>query len=227
MRLFCFPYAGGSAHAYRGLQARLAPRIEAEVYELPGHGRRGGEELRTSLAALADDAFERLGSRLRDDDYALFGHSMGAALAYELARRVLRERLPPPRHLFVSGRQSPSIPGKQRRWMLPSPQFRAMLRELGGVPPEVAENDELMELLEPVVRADFQAIETYVAPAALPLPLPVTVFVGERDEVLLDDARAWQNQTVFDLALHRLPGNHFFLFEQWPRIAEVMLDALG
>jgi surfactin synthase thioesterase subunit len=223
MKLFCFPFAGGSAVSYRPLQQELAGRVDVVAVELPGRGSRMCEAPRRRLGELTDDVLARHGRELRGD-YALFGHSMGATIAAEVARRQAASGHPP-RHLFAAGRQAPSLPYPYRRSQLPREEFLALLRRLGGCPDEVLESRELVDLFEPILRADFEAVETYVRDDGPPIDVPVTVMLGEDDEVSDAQARAWQRETTRPIRLLRFPGNHFFLFEQWRALAELIAAA--
>jgi surfactin synthase thioesterase subunit len=221
MHLFCFPFAGGNAYSYRRIEAYLPVSIRPIPVELPGHGRRASEPLQKNLMELVADAFVKLKDMLKGS-YAFFGHSMGASMAHELARRIVREGLTPPRNLFLSGRQAPSVPEKHRRWDLPKKEFLEVLRSLGGCPPEVLESGELWELFEPILRADFEAIETHVPKLEAPIDVPISVFIGDRDEVTLEEARHWQKETTQEVAIVRFPGDHFFLFDHSQEIADLM-----
>jgi surfactin synthase thioesterase subunit len=225
MRLFCFPFAGGNAYSYRKIEAHLPASIRPIPVELPGHGRRASEPLQTQLMELVADALAQLQGMLKGS-YAFFGHSMGASIAHELARRIVREGLTPPRHLFLSGRQAPSVPEKHHRWDLPKEEFLEMLRSLGGCPPEVLESEELMELFEPILRADFEAVETHVRKPATPIDIPISVFIGKRDEVTPEEAWYWQEETTQDVAIFCFPGDHFFLFDHSQEIADLIALSL-
>ena len=171
MHLFCIPFAGGNAWAYRALERFVSPEITVDGLELPGRGRRSDEPLRGSLDELANDVFNQIRARAVTGRYAIFGHSMGALLAYLAAHRIRRAGLPPPEALFLSGSSAPASRPVRQRHLLPSPEFAAMLRELGGCPPQVLEDAGLFEFFEPILRADFKAVEAWQRPEAPPLDL--------------------------------------------------------
>lgn len=225
-KLICFPYAGGNSASYNGLRDRLAGRIDVVTIELPGRGRRAGELLRSKLTDLVDDAYA-VSEPHRREPFAFFGHSMGASIAFEVTRRIARQGRRLPHHLFISGRQAPSLPNKLRRWDLSRPDFLDMLRNLGGCPPELLESEELLEFFEPVLRADFEAVERHLPRTPEPRDVPITVMIGEHDEVSEDEARPWQSETLHPLSFFCLPGNHFFLLDQWDTIAEVIAAGLS
>lgn len=225
-KLLSFPYAGGNAASYRGLAERLGDGFEVITIEPPGRGRRAGEPLLTSIDALAADAYACCHPHL-GRSYALFGHSMGASIACEVARRIVRSGAPRPLHLFVSGRQAPSIAEKHRRWDLPRDRFLTALHELGGCPREFTETPELVDYFEPILRADFQAVETAPARHGAPMPVPITVFIGDDDDVTHDDAWRWSAESSRETEVCRFPGDHFFILQHWEGIAGIIRDVVA
>ncbi|MFD0319167.1 thioesterase II family protein [Streptomyces flavalbus] len=215
MRLFCLPYAGGSApRVYRGWTALLPDSVDVRPLELPGRGARMAQTPCTSVDALVDDLVPTVLAALDGGPYALFGHSLGGLLAFELARRLEHVHGRPPAHLLVSAFEAPDAPTEpDRDHLLPDDAFRARLRELAGTPQEVLDNDDLMDLLIPVLRADFTASNTYrLTSPWLTLTCPLTVFGGLDDpEAPPHTLRAWRHRTSGHFRLHLLPGDHFFL----------------
>ncbi|MER6629726.1 alpha/beta fold hydrolase [Streptomyces sp. NPDC000987] len=211
-RLFCLPYAGGGAAAYREWHAIAPEHIQVCPLELPGRGSRLGEPPISRLRPLVDGLAGAVGPFL-DRPFAIFGHSMGALLAFELTRTLLRRGLPLPAHLFVSGRSAPDAPPERPRIHdAPEAQVLERLRNLGGTPQEVLDDPELMELVLPVLRADFSVLESYEYLDGPPLPVPLTVF-GGTDDALVAPARLhdWRRQSSSGSRLRMLPGGHFFL----------------
>lgn len=212
MRLFCFPFAGGGASFYRAWIERLSPDVQVLPVQLPGREARMRETSHDRIEPLVASLAGVLGPHL-DQPYAFFGHSMGALIAFELARELRRRHAPPPASLLVSGHRAPQLPRRTAaRHALPEPALVAELRRLGGTPPEVLAHPELMALLLPLLRADFAVVETYAYRDEPPLDCPIVAFGGLDDE----DAgqaqmSAWQAQTRDALALHMFPGGHFFL----------------
>src|SRR5262249_55388812 len=144
---------------------------------------------------------------------AFFGHSMGAMISFELARYLRRKHRLSPHHLFVSGRRAPQIPMTEApSYNLPESGFYEKLRLLNGTPTEVLEQPELMELVLPMLRADFSVVETYAYTTDAPLDCPVTAFGGLQDHrVERGMLEAWREQTTSTFTLRMLPGDHFFL----------------
>lgn len=150
---------------------------------------------------------------LLDTKFAFFGHSMGAMIAFELARELRRRKMPQPAHLLVSGRRAPNMPKTDPvTYNLPEDEFRAELLRLNGTPTEVLEHAELMSLLLPLLRADFELVQTYEYADDAPLSCPIAVYGGLEDhEVPREALLPWKQQTEARFSLQLLPGDHFFL----------------
>ena len=222
LNLYCLPYAGGNGYSYRPLEQHLPPHIRLAGIELPGRGRRAGEPLLHSLEALADDIFAQLRPHLGRQPYALFGHSMGAALCFLCLQRIEAAGLPYPQTVFLSGKSAPSAHEKKARHLLPRDGFVDMLRDLGGCPPEILAEQELIDYFEPILRADFQAVETWNPVPRPPLPVPLVVLHGRDDEVTREQALAWAKETSAGFEFHEFDGAHFFIQQHWRQIASVV-----
>jgi medium-chain acyl-[acyl-carrier-protein] hydrolase len=211
VRLFCFPYAGGGDSIFRAWQKGLPEEIEVCPVQLPGRGTRISEPPFIELSPLVRAASQALAPHL-DKPFAFFGHSMGALVGFELARHLRRGGGPQPVHLFVSGRCSPQTLKEPLAGDLPDSEFREMLRRYNGTPAEVLENPELMELLLPVVRADFAVCRSYLYTSEPPFSFPVTAFGGLEDPgVSRECIEGWREHTTGPFVLRMLPGGHFFL----------------
>lgn len=212
IRLFCFPYAGGSAVIYRAWADHLPKNIEICPVQLPGRGTRLREQPFTRLMPMVEALAPALLPYL-DRPFAFFGHSMGAAIAFELARHLRQHYWREPEHLFVSGRNAPQIPDpKPFTYNLPDAEFVEEVRRLNGTPKEVLEHPELMQLMLPLLRADFAVVQTYAHAVCEPLSSPITAFGGLLDhEVKREYLEAWRKQTAARFSLRMFPGDHFFL----------------
>ena len=228
VRLLCFPHAGGSSVAYHGWSVAMPPHIEVCAVELPGRGTRFREPLRTEMRELASEAQQGLQPWM-NAPFALFGHSLGASLCYELARRLERDGGPRPLRLFVSGRRAPHRPRPGPIiHRLPDDQFVEELRQLQGTPDGVLENPELMELFLPILRADFQLGETYSLAAPEPLDCPLSAYGGVQDtEVSHDELQEWRRYTNADFQLRPFPGNHFFVNSCQDMVVAAIVDDLA
>ncbi len=223
IRLVCLPYAGGAASVYRQWEHLAPPHVEVCPVELPGRGTRMGEtpfrRLPPLIRALAD-ALEPL----LDRPCAFFGHSMGGLVAFELARLLRRRGWPEPCHLFVSA--SPAPPRRHEPAMhdAPDAEVKARLRTLSGTPREILEDDELMKLVLPVIRADFSVLETYEYFEEPPLSVPITVFGGLHDRaVRRADLEGWRAHST-DSRLWMLPGDHFFIHDLAPGLVNLVAE---
>lgn len=224
MNLFCIPFAGGSAYSYRGLSDKLPPSLKVVTLELPGRGLRFPEALLTDSGALVDDLYDRVRDELREP-YALYGHSLGSLLAFLLARRAASLGLRQPHHLFLSGCEAPSAIPRHMRHLLPKDEFREVVRTFGGCTPEVLNNEELMEIFEPILRADFHAYETYVHEPGTRLDVPIAVMMGDEED--LDSAMKWQAETSSKICIETFPGDHFFIYRHWDAIARLICRCLN
>lgn len=211
--LLCFAYAGGSAQIFRTWAAALSPSVDVCPVELPGRGSRWREqpliELKTLVAALAPALLQTCDRR----PFACFGHSLGGLISFELAHYLRQEYGRTPTHLFISGCKAPHLPNREPPiHALPHPEFLAKIRSFNGTPAAVLDNHELVELLIPLLRADFALIETYTYQPEPPLVCPLTVFGGLADPNVDRSAlEAWQVQTRSKFSLRLFSGDHFFL----------------
>lgn len=227
VRLFCFPYAGGSALTFRGWPAALSPEVEVLAVQLPGRGPLMHEPPFKDVYTLVE-AFLPVMARYLDKPFVFFGHSMGGAIAFELSRRLRRACGVEPRHLFISARRAPHLELKgPALYNLPEPEFREELRRLGGTPAEVLEHPELMEMLVPLLRADISVSQTYRCDTRHSLTCPLTVFGGLRDEY--DDHEglaAWREHTLGPFDLKMFEGGHFFINTAQRSILDAVETAL-
>jgi medium-chain acyl-[acyl-carrier-protein] hydrolase len=213
LRLFCFPYAGGAAMIFRRWVDRMASSVEVCPVQLPGRGNRIREVPFTQMTPLVESVAEGL-SPFLEKPFAFFGHSLGAIVSFELALKLQREGRKLPVHLFVSGRRAPCIPRQDPiTYNLPDEQFVEELKRLNGTPKEVLEHAELMQLMLPVLKADFEISETYKhSGEPLLRGCPITAFGGTQDEEAPPEyLEAWQQHTTGPFKQRMLPGDHFFL----------------
>lgn len=218
LRLACFPHAGGSASFFRAWCDRLPADVDLLVLQYPGREDRFNEAPSTRMACLAKGAGQAL-REFVDAPLALFGHSLGAALAYETALHLEGAGVPL-RHLFVSAHPAPH---RQRSGELHRGDEAALLEDVrrqGGTC-ELLENPDLRALFLPILRADYQVIETYRRAQPIPLACPIDVLLGDRDEEVSDaEAQAWESASRHSLGLKRFPGGHFYLVEQCDAVIE-------
>ncbi|MCX5199592.1 alpha/beta fold hydrolase [Streptomyces sp. NBC_00249] len=230
-RLICFPHAGGAASAYLALSQELTPEFDVVSVQYPGRQDRRMEpavdDIGRLVGALADELAAELGPGGDGRPYAFFGHSMGAVIAYELARELARRELPAPERLFLSGRFAPTPLGSASDRLDTDAKVIAMIRKLGGTVGKVFDDPDLLEMVMPPLRADYKAIGSYAWQPGRPLDIPFTVLVGDRDPVVpVEDAAAWRVHTTARSDLRIMPGGHFYLDQSVPQVAGVVRAAL-
>jgi medium-chain acyl-[acyl-carrier-protein] hydrolase len=212
-RLFCFPYAGGTAAAYRSWQDDFPDHIEVCAIEPPGRRHRIREEPFRRLTELADAVLDALTADL-GMPFAFFGHSLGALVAFEVARRIALGPGQRPTALFLSSAVAPQLPSSRASsaiWDLPPAQLRAELRDYGGTLPGLLDDSALLEVFLPVLRADLEAFDSYSCDAGARLDVPVYLYGGEEDPKV-PAARLWAWCEIADVISVRLfPGGHFYL----------------
>ncbi|MFI8931229.1 thioesterase II family protein [Streptomyces sp. NPDC053474] len=226
--LVCFPHAGGTASFFTPWAPLLPQHVELVALQYPGRQDRLGERPIATMADLANAVAEVLRTGIRADrELILFGHSMGAALAWETALRLEAGTGPAPRRLFVSGHEGPSRKRRGTVHLLPEEQFVGKMKELGGTDPRLLDEPELREMVLPAVRADYRLIETYRPDLGARLRCPIGVFTGDQDsEVTTRDAEAWREASLGgDFFTRVFPGDHFYLADHAARIVAEMFGA--
>jgi surfactin synthase thioesterase subunit len=227
VRLYCLPYAGGSAAVYNEWGAALGEGIEVCALMLPGRAGRASERLRVEPEEIAQAI-----ARSADRPFALYGHSMGGELAFETARHLRAAGAAQPAHLFVGGCRPPDAPRAADLYhgmsQLDDSALVARLSETGGLPQEVLEVPELIELLLPVFRTDFAWLDEYVYHPQPALDVAVTAFAGTTDESASPAVmEGWRAHTAAGFALHALDGGHFFLEDRLDRLADLIRAELA
>lgn len=225
--LVCFPHAGGSASAHLPLSAELSAAAEVLIMQYPGRQDRLAEPALDDLRQLADHAAHAL-RPWRNRPLALFGHSMGALLAYEVALRLERLRGRPLAGLIVSGRAAPSVPFGGRVHTLDDEQFTGHLARLGGTPPELLADKDLLAMALPSLRADYKAVETYRDHAGQKVGCPIGSYCGKQDTgVPRDGFGKWAAYTAGRHSARLFDGGHFYLQTQEREVAQAVLQDLA
>ena len=225
-RLLCFPSVGGGANLFRAWKA--LHNVEVWAATLPGRGRRIGEPARDSIARLVDEMTPDV-ARLTDKRYLLFGHSLGALLAFEMALRLRELGLPSPRHVFVSAFRSPERPNPNREMhRLPDVEFLHELRRYGGTPDLVLNHREMMQLLLPTLRADFKLFETWRYRECPPLDCSITALAGLNDSVVTaSEMEGWVRRTRQDFELQLFSGGHFFIHDSHEDVIRLLQSRIN
>lgn len=226
LRLVCFPHAGGAATAFLSLARGLDETVEVLAVQYPGRQDRRHEPFIPSVSGLVEQVLPELG-RWADRPLALFGHSMGATVAFEVARRLRDTGAGVPVHLLVSGRRAPTAVRRDVAHLLDDEALIAEVAELEGTDTAVLRNEELLRMALPAIRNDYRAAATYEYVPGRALDCPVTVLTGDRDpNVSLEEARAWQELTTGPFALHAFPGGHFYLNDRIDDVCGTVTRAL-
>jgi pyochelin biosynthetic protein PchC len=227
MRLVCFPHAGGSARFFRSWAGQLPVTIELLAVQYPGREDRLDEECLTDMGQIADRIAAVL-DPVMDRPLVLFGHSLGAAIAYEVARRLGRRTGQGPAALFVSGRPAPS---RQRAESLHLAQDHVLwddVRRLAGTRGQVLDHPELASLMLPTLRGDYRLSETYRSAPGPLLRCPVIACLGDSDpEVTPAEARCWGEVTGGGFSLQVFAGDHFYLVSREAEVVAMLVSQLA
>lgn len=228
LRLFCFPYVGGNSNIFRTWSNYLPASVEICAIELPGRGKRIMDAPLSDIDTLIDILITVFKPYL-NEPFAFFGHSMGALISFELTRKIRQKYNIEPDRLFVSGHRAPQIPNPETPiYDLPEADFIEQLRSIKGTPQAVLENDEMMKIIMPVLRADFEICDTYIYTPDVPLNCSIIAFGGDRDKgTKRGKLRAWQNQTKGSFSKYILSGNHFFLHSAQKDLLELLSQQLS
>ncbi len=212
LRLFCFPYAGAGTSAFHGWAERLPKTIQVCPARLPGRESRLGERPLTAMASLVDSLAAALVPYL-DHPFAFFGHSLGAALAFELTRSLRREKRPSPAALLLSGARAPRLrlahtPSSEP----PEEEFLREIQKLEGLPEHVRESEELLRIILPALRADTTLFREHTYLAEPPLDVPIRAYGGNQDpNIRREHLETWAAETTGSFNLRLFDGGHFFL----------------
>ncbi|QDX92820.1 thioesterase [Brevibacillus laterosporus] len=228
MKLFCIPYAGGSASVYSSWKKAFLPNIELIPIELSGKGSRFNQPLYENIEQAVTDILSIIDSKLDSSPYALFGHSMGALLVFELLHALKEKKAPMPITSFLSGKNPPHITPTTKRHVLEGLTFWEEVKTMGGTPSELMQSPELMELFTPILRRDFKLVETYVPnPNREVITSPVTVLFGTKDQTAsIDRIKEWDRYTSKDISFCEFDGGHFFIQEHEQAVIKLVNQTL-
>ncbi|WP_343746109.1 alpha/beta fold hydrolase [Chitinophaga sp.] len=229
VKLFCFPYAGGSAAVFNKWHRQLLPFVELVPVELAGRGKRMQEPLYRSVDEMVDDVYRIIKDDVRKGHYALYGHSMGSMIAFELAQRIVHDNLPVPLHIFFSGRGAPGVKGKPEKnyALMTDDEFRAEVMQLGGTPREFFEYPELLEIFLPLLKNDFRlADEERYDRETKPLPCDISVFLGKDDELTPEQCDGWKKHNHTLCSVVYFEGGHFFIHDDTDQILDCINNVI-
>jgi surfactin synthase thioesterase subunit len=223
--LYCFPYAGGSSVIYSKWKQYLNTEIELRPIELAGRGKRFSAPLYEDIQDAVEDVFNTIKDEIQENQYILFGHSMGGLIAYELAQHIRKSNIPNPSHVFVSGRSAPHVapPNKNKYSQMDSDKFIKEVLNLGGTPPEFFEHPELLELFLPILKNDFRIVETYKCNNQVqPLEVNISVLLGKEDDLTKNQSDSWKEYTNQKCDIIHFEGGHFFINDKTIKIAKII-----
>ncbi|MFF8960076.1 thioesterase II family protein [Streptomyces sp. NPDC014894] len=227
IQLVCLPHAGGSASFYFPMSQSLAPAVDVLSVQYPGRQDRRSEPGITDIGVFADRLTEQLVPWL-DRPMALFGHSMGAILAFEVTRRLERDHGAAPVRVFASGRRSPASHRHETVHLRDDDGIVAEMRELSGTDARILGDEEVLRMVLPAIRTDYTAIENYRAAADDRIDTPITVLTGDADpRTSREEADAWKGHTTGEYDIHRFPGGHFFLANHQQSIMKIVSEQLS
>ncbi|AGL15997.1 thioesterase II family protein [Actinoplanes sp. N902-109] len=225
-RLVCLPHAGGSAAYFLPVSVALSPGIDVVSVQYPGRQDRRHERPIDDVALLADRIADIL-SREDDLPLSILGHSLGAALGFEVIRRLEAKGRQPVR-LFASGRRAPSTTRNETSHKLNDDDLLAELGKLNGTNSSLLANDELMRAALPALRADLRAAELHGIPAQTKVNAAITVLTGDHDpKTTVAEAEAWNRHTTGAFDLNVLPGGHFFIADEAPAVLKILREKLN
>ena len=224
VQLVCFPHAGGSASYYFPVARMLAPHVDVLAVQYPGRQDRRSEPFIDSIDELAENIVPEL-LPLTDRPFALFGHSMGATLAFEVARR-LQEQGATAIEVFASGRRAPSA-HREERTHVTDERIITDLRALSGTNSRFLADDEMLRMVLPAIRNDYKAAETYRYQPGPRLTMPITALIGEQDpKVTIAEAQQWEQHTSDRFELLSFTGGHFYLNDHIASITSLITERL-
>lgn len=213
IKLFCLPYAGGSATAYYKFKRYLNDYIELRPVELAGRGRRIKIPLYNNIEEAVNDIYSMIKSEADGGPYAFFGHSLGSVLVYETLYRLKESGSGRPEHVFFSGCRPPHILDRSKvLHNLPDEQFKEEILKMGGTDKAVFENKELSSYFIQLLKSDFKMIETYKYAAKNgKLGTDITVLSGKADDITYDEVSEWEMYTSGRCKIYEFEGDHFFI----------------
>jgi external thioesterase TEII len=228
INLICLSFAGGNKYSYRSFYENAPSFLNIITLEYPGRGSRIKEKLISDIHLLVNDLYKQVKAFAGNERYAIYGHSLGGLVAYLLTLKLLDNNHNKPDHIFITCTTGPSAPSRleKKRHLLPKNEFIAEIKDLGGMPDEILQSEDLLNFLEPILRNDFQISETYTYEDHAPLNIPLTVITGTEEDMENEDILLWQKETYLPVDFKKMPGGHFFIIEHSGEILEIILKKI-
>ncbi|MFJ8519620.1 thioesterase II family protein [Lysinibacillus xylanilyticus] len=228
MIMFCLPYAGGSEGTYYNWKKYLNSSIQIEPIELKGRGKRFDESFYETLDEAVEDIFENIKDKVIENDYVIYGHSMGSLLAYELYYKIKSQNIKNPEHIFFSGYKAPNIKrGRKIIHKLPDKEFVKEIFDLGGTPEELLNDNELLQIFIPILRNDFRIIENYIYKKKKDkIQCDISILNGEQDDITFEEILKWKDHGGRGVKIYNFEGNHFFINNNIEKITKVIYETI-
>lgn len=227
IKLYCIPYAGASQNAYFAWKKKFSTSIEQITFELSGKGARFNEPLYFTINDAVEDLFKLFWQQAEGEDYAIYGHSMGSILAYELVKKIENAGLKSPVHLFVSGMCAPNMNQREKYiHRLTERELFAELRKFGGTDEAFFHSQELSRVFIPILRNDLRLTETYHDLKEIKIKCPITVFEGGDDSFKAEQVEAWKKYTNEICNIIYFEGGHFFIHKYIEELTEYINQKL-
>ena len=229
VRVYCLPFAGGSANSFSTYKAHSAAGFDFWALELPGRGERSAEPLLTSMEAVLNDYWQHLVPALTASaaPYVLWGHSMGAAVSSWLTVRLHQHGLPLPMLLLHTSKVASQRSNSLALHQLPDSEFVRELRHLGGLPAVLTDGSALLQHCLPIIRADIQAIESCTQPTPVGLPVPIRIIVSRSERPAPAERQRWELESAREVTYKEVPGDHFFIYQSRRIVEEELRRALA
>lgn len=226
IRLFCIPYAGGSALIYKKWEKLLDKNIEMYPVEIAGRGTRFKEQCSKNLMAIVEDLYKSIIKQIGDEEYAILGYSMGSIISYEIIRKLQKDGYKQPIHAFFCAQNPPHKLIQEKTYLLPKDKFYDKIYELGGTAREVIDNKDIQIVFDNILRSDYEAFETYVHYNSQDKILcKSSILIGTYDEGCAN-VDNWKDVVKNELKCFEFNGNHFFINEYSESVFDVINSCL-
>lgn len=222
LALFTIPFAGGNRFSFNKFNEYLENDFDIYHLELAGRGERLSEELIFDIYELRDDLFKQIEDKAFDREYIIYGHSLGGLLGYLLILLLEEKGLPRPLRFIVSGRANPMMKSPFIRYNLSKDDFAKSLKKLGGMPSEFFNHPELFDFFEPILRADFEAVEKFDFNETRRIETKISILYGNNESFSKEEAQKWKEFSCQDMDFYQFEGGHFFIFDHIEDICNII-----
>ena len=229
MNLFTIPYAGGSANYYSRWKRMINKNIAIVPIEFTGRGKRTTEALYNNIYEAVDDIFKQIKKGITCSSYALFGHSMGALICFELAYLIQDRKLPMPNHIFISGRHAPRLKNDDKAiHLFEKNDFIKEIMAMGGTDKEIFEHAELANYFIPIIKNDLRIVYEYqFEQERIPLDCDFSIFTGKEESYSTEQIMGWSKYTTGYCKFYKFDGGHFFINTETEKIISIINQTLN